>query len=67
MLGLLGGAILGEAIGPGLAVGSEVGAILCGLAGLASTYAGVTVIDRYIRRRRGGGVRIIATRQGPAP
>lgn len=67
LLGLLGGAIAGQALGPRLGVDGETGAIVAGLLSLVVVYAGVVLLDRRIRRRHGGGPRIVPARRRSAP
>ncbi len=68
LLGLLAGAIAGQAGGPGVGIEAETGAILGGLGALVVTYAAVTGFDRWIRKRRGDlGPRIISIRPEASP
>jgi len=53
LLGLLGGAVVGEATGDRLGLGAEGGAVLLGLASLVFSYAIVALVDRRLRRRSG--------------
>ena len=53
LLGLLAGAIVGQATGDRLGLGAEGGAIVLGLATLAIAYSVVALVDRKLRRRSG--------------
>ena len=64
LLGALAGAIVGVRLGPAVGLEGEAGPIVGGLVGLVAVYVGVTIVDRAIRRRRGGlRPRIVSVRR----